>query len=448
MKKYWIITALLFTMQVHAQSVLTLEQVQTLAVENNLKMRQADNAVAQSEEQKKAAFTHYFPQMSGVGFGMRTNEDMIQTEIKPGELIPAEASQILPIQLLIPQSIPVSLMDRGLVVGVTAVQPLYMGGQIVNGNKLAKLGIEVSQLQKQGSYNQVSLTAEQYYWQIVTLKEKQKTLASVREMLKNYEKDADIAVKAGVGMPNDLLSVQLKMNEIESNMIKLDNGIRLAKRVLAQYIGKEGEEIDVVADIDLSELPVRPNFDSAAEGDVANDVTNTVEYQLLQKNVEASRLQRKMEVGKNLPTVAVGAGYNYVNFGDGMENDFGMLFATVKVPISDWWGGSHNIKRMKLTQKNAEEMLADNTQLLKIRVQKNKDDVDDAYLQLLLAKKSIEQSEENLRLNKDYYNAGTGSMSDLLDAEQKYQQARDQYVDAYATLQTKMVEYKQSIGQK
>lgn len=432
-------------MQIQAETRLSLDQIKLMAIENNMKMRQADNAVAQAEEQKKAAFTHYFPQISGVGIGMRTNEDMIQTEIKPDELLPAELAQVVPSQMLsmIPQSIPVSLMDKGLIAGVTAVQPLYMGGQIVNGNKLAKLGIEVSQLQKQSAYNQVSLTAEQYYWQIVSLKEKQKTLNSVREMLKNYEKDADIAVKAGVGMPNDLLSVQLKLNEIESNMIKLDNGIRLAKRVLAQFIGKGDEEIDVVADIDLKEIPVPPTLDAHED----NVVPNTVEYQLLQKNVETSTLQRKMEVGKNLPMIAVGAGYNYYDMGDGMDNNFGMIFATVKVPITDWWGGSHNIRRMKLAQKNAEEMLTDNTQLLKIRVQKNKDDVDDAYLQLTLAKKSIEQSEENLRLNKDYYNAGTVSMNDLLDAEQKYQQARDQYTDAYAALQTKIVEYKQSIGQ-
>lgn len=52
---------------------------------------------------------------------------------------------------------------------------------------------------------------------------------------------------------------------------------------------------------------------------------------------QAANLQRKMEIGKNLPTVAVGVGYNYHTL---LENDhsFAMLFATVSVPISDWWG--------------------------------------------------------------------------------------------------------------
>lgn len=55
--------------------------------------------------------------------------------------------------------------------GVTAVQPLFAGGQIVNGNKLAGLGVDVSKLQLEKSENDVELTAEQYFWQLVALNE-------------------------------------------------------------------------------------------------------------------------------------------------------------------------------------------------------------------------------------------------------------------------------------
>jgi outer membrane protein TolC len=118
----------------------------------------------------------------------------------------------------------------------------------------------------------------------------------------------------------------------------------------------------------------------------------------------------------------------------------------MSIPISGWWGGSHAIKRSKLVEDNAREQLAINTQLLKIRMQKDWNDLDDAYKQLELSRKSIEQSKENLRLNSDYYHAGTVTMNDLLIAQQQYQQCRDRYTDAYSQLQLKMVEYRQSIG--
>ena len=129
------------------------------------------------------------------------------------------------------------------------------------------------------------------------------------------------------------------------------------------------------------------------------------------------------------------------------KNNFGLIFAQVSIPISGWWGGSHAIKRKKLAEQEAREQLIDNKQLLEIRMQKDWNDVDDAYKQLVLAKKSINQSEENLRLNRDYYKAGTVNMTDLLNAQQLYQQARDKYTDAFADLQNKIEAYKKSTGQ-
>lgn len=67
--------------------------------------------------------------------------------------------------------------------------------------------------------------------------------------------------------------------------------------------------------------------------------TARAEYQLAEKNVEAQKYQKRMERGKRLPTVGVGAGYLYYNVTD-KDVDDGLVFAQVSVPISDWWGGA------------------------------------------------------------------------------------------------------------
>ena len=170
------------------------------------------------------------------------------------------------------------------------------------------------------------------------------------------------------------------------------------------------------------------------------------EYQLLQKQVEATKLQKKMAIGQNLPTVAVGAGYTYHNLMD-INRSYGMVFATVSVPISDWWGGSHAIKRRKIEHQQAQEQLADNAELLKIHMQNAWNGVEESYQQLLLAQRSIEQAEENLRLNRDYYRAGTSRMADLLEAQLLYQQSCDKHTDAFAAYHNKLLEYRQSCGQ-
>ena len=171
----------------------------------------------------------------------------------------------------------------------------------------------------------------------------------------------------------------------------------------------------------------------------------TNEYQLLEKQVEAGRLQYKMSVGKNLPSVAVGGGYVYNHLMDKSQNNLvGML--TVSVPISSWWGGSHDMKRKKLEIANAIDDKQNQSELLIIRMRKAWNDLGDAYKQVAIAQESIEQSEENLRLNTDYYQAGTSTISDVLDAQTLYQQSRDQYVESIAKYEVKKREYLQATG--
>ena len=444
MKRNIILMALFLSgITASAQQVLSLQQVKEQALAHNISIRTAEDAVREAREQKKEAFTSFFPQVSATGMGFKTNTDMLKTSINTASLLPSSLATALPPALagMIPPTLSFSMLDRGLMAGVAAIQPVFAGGRIINGNKLARAGVEASEIQKQISENNVELTATQYYWQIISLKEKQRTLDAVDAMLRQLEHDATMAVKAGVGMRNDLLQVQLRQNEVESSRIKLDNGLRLARRVLAQYIGAEGET-DATDTVNTASMP--PFLIQEVNNDDA--VAATPEYKLLQKNVEVTRLQKQMEIGKNMPSIGIGATYSHYNMAEGMKNTFGMVFATVTVPISQWWGGAHAIKRRQIAEDVARRQLADNRQQLAIRIQKNRDDVNDAYKQLAIARKGIEQSEENLRLNRNFYQAGTVTMNNLLDAQQKYQQCRDRYIEAYAAWQIKIVEYEQSIG--
>lgn len=94
-------------------------------------------------------------------------------------------------------------------------------------------------------------------------------------------------------------------------------------------------------------------------------------------------------------------------------------------------------------EQEAREQLADKQQLLSIKVQKSWDDVTVAYRKTLIARRSIEQSRENLRLNEQFYHAGTGKMTELLDAQQQVQQSRDNWVEAVATYRLRLAEYEE-----
>ena len=437
----------------------TLRQLKDSALRNNIAIRTARYNIDAATQQRREAFTKYFPNISAMGAWFNADKGMAKMDIDPSAMISPELGAALatslPAEALAALQTPIglSMMKNGTIASVTAMQPVFAGGQIVNGNKLAKVGEDVSRLQLQLSEQDVERQTEQYYWQLVSLQEKLRTLDAVDTLLADIHKDVDVAVRAGVAMRNDLLQVQLRQNDIESQHLKVQNGINIVRLLLAQYCGlSESEELRVKSEEGSARRPEgESQFATAtplperASGENPS-LSNLPEYQLLQKQVEATTLQRKMEIGKNLPTLAVGAGYNYHNL---LDNDrtFGMVFATVSVPISDWWGGSHAIKRRKIEQQKAIDQLHDNAELLQIRMQNAWNSAVEAQSQFNLAQRSIEQAEENLRLNRNFYRAGTCKMSDLLEAQLLYQQTLDSRTDAYANLQIKLMEYRQATGQ-
>ena len=452
--KVWsVLLFYLFTiLPLSAQQTYTLQQIKDSALHNNIAIRNARHSIDAAQQQRKEAFTKYFPNVSGTGLWFNANKGMAQTTINPSEVIPSSLvsslATSLPVEALaaLANPISISMMKNGTIGSLMAVQPVFAGGQIINGNKLAKVGEEVSRLQLQLSENEVEKTAEQYFWQLASLQEKMKTVDAVDTLLRDIYKDVDVAVRAGVAMRNDLLQVQLRQNDIQSQRLKLRNGISIVRLLLSQYCGLRDTSFVIehgAWNIEHSAT----QMEKANNGQLSMfNVQCLPEYQLLDKQVEAANLQKKMAVGQNLPTLAVGAGYNYHNL---LENNhsFGMVFATVSVPITDWWGGSHAIKRRKIEHQKAIEQLEDNTQLLKIRMQNAWNGVEESYQQLQLAKRSIEQATENLRLNRNYYRAGTSKMSDLLEAQLLYQQSLDKHTDAFADYQNKLLEYKQATGQ-
>ena len=427
-----------------AQNTYTLEQLLDSARVNNIAIRTAGYDLEAAAQQRKEAFTNFFPNVSATGVWFNANKSMMQTDINLGEQISPEMgavlAQMLPPEALAAMGNPISInmMKNGTIGSVMAMQPVFAGGQIINGNKLAKVGEEATRLQLQMAGDEVSKTTEEYFWQLVSLEEKTKTIEAVETLLADINKDVSVAVNAGVAVRNDLLQVQLRQSDVAAQKLKLNNGISLLKLLLSQYCGLSDANFSVSYDIEAdAPLVSLEDFDSA--------LLSTNEYKLLGKQVEAAELQKKMEIGKNLPTVAVGAGYNYHNLLD-KDHHFGMVFAMVKVPISDWWGGSHAVKRKGIAVKKAKEELLDNSRLLKIRMQSAWNSVEEAAAQLSLARQSIEQAQENLRLHKDYYRAGTCTMSNLLEAQLLYQQTLDRATEAYASYRTAVTDYRIAIG--
>ncbi|MDR1156437.1 MAG: TolC family protein [Bacteroidales bacterium] len=179
------------------------------------------------------------------------------------------------------------MLKKGVIAGAMAMQPLYAGGQIVNGNRLAKEGLEVSRLQQQMSDDEVLLKTEQYYWQLVSLREKLTTIAEAETLLARVRQDVSMAVEAGLTVKNDLLRVELEQNRLKSSRLKVDNGLSLLKMSMAQHIGVPSDAFDL-APLTSDALP-QPAEYFVSHSDALPQLAT---YRLLDKSVDVGSLYR------------------------------------------------------------------------------------------------------------------------------------------------------------
>jgi outer membrane protein len=401
---------------IFAQRVLTLQESKQLALQNNSKSKNSKLEIEASHQLRKSALTNYFPSISAGGLIWDAQKNLMEVG-------------------------PMGLLKKGTVGYLNIVQPVFAGGRIINGNRLAVLGEEVSEYKSKLTTDELLLKTEEQYWQIVSLEEKQITIEKYERLLVSLLARVEDAFKSGIVMKNDVLKVKLKLSEVLLNKSKLENGRKLAGMAFCQQIGVQYDSLLLLKDeLLMDDLPQKYYVDKNEALKLRS------EYFLLEKSVEAEKLQTNMKLGEYLPQAGVGVSGMYMKFDEGDERTLGMVFGTVSIPISGWWGGSHELEERSIKEEIAENNFKNNSELLVLQIEKSWQDLNDSYKQYLLSNESKAQAEENFKVNEDSYKNGLIAVSDLLEAQALLHQAQDQLTDAKASYFVKRTNYLQVTG--
>jgi len=424
--------------------VLTLDSCKQLALQNNRRLNEAELQVEASRQQKQEVFTKFFPTVSIAAFAFRSYDYLLQAQT-PAMNLPVwdgvDPRQLLnPTQFAYVPSLSLGLFDYLNTAAVTVTLPVYAGGRIRRGYKLAKLGEDVKVYQKEMARDEVLGRTEDLFWSLHSLVEKEKTLQRFQLLLDSLYRDVSNYQRAGLAQQNDVLKVQLKQNELKTNMLKVKNGMDLTRRALCQHIGLAYDTVLVFAD------SLEWQHDVLIYRDPGQLVKNRSEYLLLAKAVEAKQVQKKMAAGEYMPQLSVvGAGFVYDVMDKTTNNALGMVNLTI--PVTGWWEGSHRIRKQQLEVEQAESALAENTEMLVLQLRKAAHEVEEAIFQVEVLQVSVGQANENLRISFDNYKAGVIGISDLLEAQAVARQAKENLIDARCQYRAKSARYRLMAGE-
>ncbi|MBP5645366.1 MAG: TolC family protein [Bacteroidales bacterium] len=436
------------TAQEHPTVHLPLDSCTAWALQHQAALKNAAIEVEMAQETRRAALTKYFPTLYMSAFYVQAKDPLVDVKASEnGDKIQVsthidgfdgDLEEI--VQKLLERvsfDARLQLFEHGAVVNAVAMQPIFAGGRIVNGNRLAELGVQVAELKLAMTTDEVEMNTRQYYWRVVSLQTKTATVQQALQLLDTLEHDAVAAHNAGVIGRNDLLKVRLKKNEMLASEVQLKNGIELATMALCQYVGipyEEGTEytFDTIA-IDRR-LADSPSLLTAA---------GRKESQLLELGVEASRLQKAMALGEALPQVTVGATYGLNNLMDNGFKGNGLMFATLTVPLTAWWETSHKVRKAELERQQAELRRDDLREQMELQNRQAWNEMNEAYTQTGIRQQAMDDAEDNLKEIRQYYQAGLQGVADLLEAQTLLTQARNEWVDQLITFQLKYFRYYQ-----
>ena len=438
----------------HAQRMLTLEECRNLAIQNNKELQISGEKIKMADNEKKAAFTKYFPQLSANGAYMWNQKDINLLDM--GALSSSLSSSLgglaqLPmIQHLMSGVNDMQHLDvQNIWVGnVSLVQPVFMGGKIVNYNQITKFAKQLAESMNNLQLQDLIYKTDETYWQVISLVNKKKLADAYVDLLRKMDSDVTAMIYEGVATEADGLSVKVKLNEAEMAQTKVENGLALTRMLLAQICGLSLEEELSLADEKLDNFPVET---TQASADLNEAFMNRNELRSLDLATKIYKRKERIALAEMLPNVALAANYFVTNPNvfNGFKNDFAGMFnvgVMVKVPLSGWWEGTYRRNSAKAETRIKTLEWQDAREKIELQVNQSVYKVNEAGKKLIASSRNMENAEENLRRANFGFEEGVIPALNLMEAQTAWVSARSSLIDAQIEVKLTEVYLSKALG--
>lgn len=463
----------------YAQRMLNLDSCRALAIANNKDLRISAEQMTAARYQRKAAFTNYLPNISATGTYMRTEKELSILNNDQKNLLgslgtqlgngiqgivvkhPELAGLLAPLAPVIPQisealnGFGQSVTDafrtdtRNIYAGaITLTQPLFMGGKIMAYNKITKYAEQLAQLQHATGMQDIIISTDQAYWQVISLTNKKKLAESFLKVVQKLDSDLEKMIAEGVATRADGLSVKVKVNEAEMTLTQVEDGLSLSKMVLCQLCGIPLDSDITLADEEMENLTL-PKTNT--QMNISTALANRNEL----KSLELASLiyDQKVKITRSefLPTLAFTANYLVTNpsLVNGFENKFRGMWAAgvmLSIPIWHWGEGIYKVKAAKAEANIARYKLEDAREKIELQVNQCSYKMNEATKKLRMAEKNMEKADENLRYANLGFKEGVIPTSNVLEAQTAWLAAQSSKIDAQIDMKMSELYLNKSMG--
>lgn len=436
---------------------LSLDSCRSMALAYNKQMRMAEERARGAGYQRKEAKAAYLPSIDFTGgylynqkklsifdsdqllptksFDLASQSYQFNVVKNPltGEPVKGPNGQYIPETVaLIPKEAMEYDIHNVFFGAITLTQPIYMGGKIVAMNKLTHFAEEAAKALRDNQAEDIIYSVDAAYWQVVSVKAKQKLAVSYVALLDSLRHDVQCLYDQGMATKADLLSVEVKLNSAEVDLTKVDNGLVLSRMLLAQLCGLPVDTPVEPADEnpELAEYPW-----VATEYNMNEVYSRRDDLRALDFAVKAGHQQSKVALSSMLPNVALIGSYEFSNpnMYDGFKKRFSGAFsvgAAVTIPL--WhWGGNYNKYRAAKSEAIVRQLqYEDACEMVDLQVKQSAFKAREAVKTHDMTVSNLAKADENLRQANLAFKEGMMTPDNVMEAQTAWLKANSENIDA------------------
>lgn len=423
---------LLFAMLGGAQaqqesSPLTIQQAVKIALEKNpaRKVALADNRAASA--QITMARSYLLPQVSFSETAMRGND--------PVYVFGSRLRQ----QRFTAADFALNTLNRPLPIGNFATR---LEGKWNLFNSFATWhGLSQARFMDEAAAHQLDRAEQEIVFRVIASYNEALLSAKQMEVAEQSAKTAQAIVdrsqsrfESGLVVESDLLTAKVRLASRQEDLIRARNAHDLALAQLNAALG----------------MPMESTFDLTqplTERRLPNPVLQDLDAQALARRPDLKRIAAEQAAQKQGVAMAKAAFGPQVNAFAGWESDNPTLLAGgggnnwvggIELKLDLFNGGSRRaeLQRQKALEEKVTAMKQLAADAVRLEVRRAYYDVDSARQQIEVARASIAQAQDSLRINQDRYESGLITITDLLGAEDAARRSQNDYWEAVSRFQT------------
>jgi len=425
---------------------MTIEESIRIALERSLAVHSAKEGVMGAEFNRKTARAYFFPQWQGqYGYTWFSSPVQVGTQsatsiVTPPKPVADPSASATPITITIPSSTRYTFS-----LYTTLTQTLYAGGAYMANYRSSKLGLEISKANVEIAKEDTVLQVRQGYFNILRA---EKFLDVAKQAVKQFEGQLEVSrafFEVGLIAKNDVLQAEVRLANALQAQAKAENDLAVAKASFNNMLRRE-----IYAPVELADVLDYKAFPLTFEQSLDEALRQRSEIKVAELAVGQAKESVKIVRSGMLPTVSLAGNYFrnsdqfYLN-GD-LKSDRWSISAVASMTLWDWGKVYNQVGASKVKVTQAEDS---KTQIAEGVILEVKED----YLNMVVAEKnintaakSIEQAEENLRLNEERYKYQVATAFDVLDAVTLLAQVRVNYYGALSDFNVAKASLERSMG--